>query len=184
MNSAFVDQIYYLALLLKTLAAIAQIGSSVIFDHGVSGRLCLCALLLLVLVDNGLEDLLGLLFALVEVIGVRTDYNDAEVDCEVPDVDVKDELLGDTRDANGCPCLSTILHAWVCIDVVHQNLDVLRLQLGDLLWVSENGDGVHGAHQHSASECLRQVLLDALLNYPPRLIRHPERLESLEEHTW
>lgn len=50
-------------------------------------------LLLFVLVEDGLEDLLGLLLALIEIIVVCADHHDAEVNCEVANVNVKDELL-------------------------------------------------------------------------------------------
>ena len=86
---------------------------------------------------------------------------------------MQDELLGNAGDANGSPSFTAVFHARVGVDVVHEDLDVLRFHFGYLLWVCENGNRVHGANQHPTCERLWQVLLNAFFDYPSRLIRHP-----------
>jgi len=83
--------------------------------------------LLLVFVEDCLKDLFRLLLALVERIVVGADDQDAKVDCEITDVNVKDELLGDSWDADRSPGFATVFHARVCENVVEQDLDILAL---------------------------------------------------------
>lgn len=106
----------------------------------------LCTFFFLVLVQDGLEDFFSLLFAIIEAVVVCADDDDTEVDCEVANVDMEDELFGDAWDADRGPCFSAVLHARIGVDIVHQDLNVGCLHLSNLLWVCENGNGVHRAH--------------------------------------
>jgi len=83
-------------------------------------------IIVFVFVKDWLVDLFSLFFALVERVMICTDNNNAEVDCEVSNIDVKNELLWNTWDTYWSPSFSSIFHTWICIDIVHKHLNVLR----------------------------------------------------------
>ena len=77
-------------------------------------------------------------FTLVKARWISTYDQYTKVNCKVPDVYMQYELLRDTRDADGRPSLSTVFHTGVCVNVIHQNLNVLRFHLRNLLRICEN----------------------------------------------
>ena len=109
-------------------------------------------LLFFVLVNDGLVYFFSLLFALVEIIWVSANYEDAKVNCVETHIDMKQEFLRDTRDANWGPSLSSIFHWWVCKNIIHQNLDVMRLHLGNLFWICKNANWIQSWNKHSTSK--------------------------------
>lgn len=66
------------------------------------------------------KDVLSRFLALEKDISlvVSADENNTEVDGEIVDINVEEEIFGDSRDANWSPGFS-ILHGGVRIDVVH-----------------------------------------------------------------
>jgi hypothetical protein len=107
-------------------------------DDRVCYRLRLSTLFLLVFVQDGLQDLLRLLLALVEAVGVCAYYENAKVYCEVSNVYVKDKLLRDTWDTDRSPGFTTIFHAGIGINVIHKHLNILRFHLSHLFRVRED----------------------------------------------
>jgi len=108
--------------------------------------------------------------------------DDPEVDCEIPYINMKNVLLTYPRNADRRPCLATVFHARVGIDIVKQHLDVLRLKLVHLFRVSKYADRIHRTHQHSSCKCFGQIAFNAFLNDSSCLIRHTKRLECLKEY--
>ena len=141
-------------------------------DDCVTDLLAVLLLLFFVFIEDGLVYLFCLLLALVETVVVSADNQNAKVDSEVANVNMKDELLRDTWNANWCPCFSTILHAWVRIDIVQQYLDVLGLEFRHLFRIGEDTNRIHRTDKHAASEGLWKVSLYALLYHSPCLIWH------------
>lgn len=139
--SALVNQINNLTLHLNWLRGVLQSSSTGFFDDGL--HYILLILFLLVFVEDGLEYLLCLLLALVKAVVVSANHHYSKVHSKVANIDMQNVLLRNTRDANWRPSLTSILHAGVCINVVHQHLDVLWLHFAYLLWICENGDRIH-----------------------------------------
>lgn len=133
--------------LITLLARISRLGT-------LAGIRFLVFLCLLIFVEDGLEDLLGLLFALVKVVWVCAHDDYAKVDREIPDVDVQNELLRYSRDTNGRPSLATVFHARIGVYVVHEDLHVLGLDLCHLLGIRENTNRVHRADKHATGKSL------------------------------
>ena len=90
-----------------------------------------------------MENLLGLFLALVELVGVCAYDNYAEIYGEIANIDMKQVLFGNAGDANRGPRFPSIFHAGVGVDIVEQDLDILRLQLTNLVWISEYSDWIH-----------------------------------------
>lgn len=95
---------------------------------------------------------------------------------------MEQEFFRNTRNTNWRPSFSAALHARVRVNVVKKDLDVLSLQFWSLLRVGKDGDGVEGAEEHAADESLWDVRFDTFLNYPPCLVRHPQRLKRAEKY--
>ena len=99
---------------------------------------------------------------------------------------MKDKLLRNARNTNWSPSLSTVLHARIGINVIHQHLYILRLKFRNLLRISKDNNGIHGTHQHATSIFIfsRQVGFHALFDDLSSLIRHPQWLKRLQENRW
>lgn len=98
-----------------------------------------------VFVQNSLENLFSLFFAIVKAVVICADDDDAKVDGEVSDVNVQNEVFWDSWDADRSPSFATVFHAGISVNVIHEHLDVGGFHLCDLFWVGENGYWVHWA---------------------------------------
>ena len=98
-----------------------------------------------VFVQNSLENLFSLFFTIVKAVVICADDGDTKVDCEVANVNVQDEALWDTWDADRGPGFATVFHAGIGVNVVHQHLDVGSFHFCNLIGVGENGYRVHRA---------------------------------------
>lgn len=148
LNCTFIYQINNTTLSFYLLTAILQVGTwdRSTFDYSMLDAFGFSSLLFFVFVQNSLEDLFSLFFAVVKAIVIRTHDHYTKIDCEVPNVNVQDEALGNTWNADRSPSFSTVLHAWIGVNVIHKHLDVGSFHFSNLLGVSENGYWVHGAH--------------------------------------
>lgn len=98
-----------------------------------------------VFVQNSLENLLSLFFAIVKAIVISTHYDYTKINCEVPNVNMQDKTLRNTWNTDRSPCFATVFHAWIGVNVIHKHLDVGSFHFRDLFGVSENGYWIHRA---------------------------------------
>jgi hypothetical protein len=138
---------------------------AIVLNYGSAHLLSFCPFLFLIFVKNCLEYLFCLFFTLIEAIVISAHDNYPKVDSKVPYIDVQNELLADPRNTNRSPSFSSVFHAWVCINVVHEDLDVLGFDLTDLLWISKDRYRIKSTYKHTTSKSLGQVRLNAFLNY-------------------
>lgn len=137
-----------------------------------------------VFVEDRLINFLSLFLALVEIIWISAYNQDSKIHGVKSHINMQEELLRDARNTYRGPGLSAVFHAGIGVDVIHQDLHVVRADLGDLLWVGEDGDWVKGGDQHAAGEGFGEVVFEAFFDDPPRLIRHPQRLKRLQKYRW
>ena len=93
LNGTFIYQINNATLGFYLLTAILQVSTWYrgAFDYRVLHTFGFGSFFFFVLVQDCLEDLLSLFFAIVEAVVVGADDDEAEVDCEVTDVNMQDE---------------------------------------------------------------------------------------------
>ena len=128
-----------------------------------------------------MEDFFSLLLAFVEAPWIRAHNHYSKVDGEIPRINVQDELFGYARYADRRPSLATVFHAGVSINIIHQDLDILRLNLRNLIRICKDAYWIHRAYKHTTCKSLGEVLFNTLLYNLPSLIGHPQWLKSLQE---